>query len=114
MNKITLLFVVVLLACCKHTYANNQANNPPFQDTTSTSSTVVFTATEMACKTDSKMVEKALYRTKGVKKVTINGESITVTFNPQKVSSETLKTVIENTGTCEDPNARVHKVEIQK
>ena len=114
MNKITLLFVVVLLACCKQTYANNQTNKPQFQDTTSTSSTVVFTATEMACKTDSKMVEKALFRTKGVKKVTINGESITVTFNPQKVNSDTLKSVIENTGTCEDPNAKVHKVEILK
>lgn len=114
MNKLTFLFVVVLSAYCEHIYANKQPINTQFQDTTSTTSTVVFTATEMACKTDSKMVEKALFRTKGVKKVSILASNITVTFNPQKVSAETLKTVIENTGTCEDPNAKVHKVEILK
>lgn len=104
----------MLMAFCNNTYANNQKSNSKIQlqDTTSSQKTVVFSATEMSCKTDSKMVEKALFRTKGVKKVSIQDSNITVTFNPQKVNTETLKSVIENTGTCEDPNAKVHKVSI--
>ena len=116
MNKTILSIVVMLMAYYNHTYAETTITYTAtqFQDTTSTQSTAVFSATEMSCKTDSKLVEKALFRTKGVKKVLISGESITVTFNPQKVSTATLKSVIENTGTCEDPNAKVHKVEILK
>ncbi len=83
-----------------------------FQDSTKTATTT-FKASNMECSTDSKMVETALYRKKGVKKVKIDGESITVTFNPSKISVSDLKTVIENTGTCEDPNAKVHEVEIK-
>ncbi len=114
MNKTLLSIVVMLMAFYNNTYANTNISNTSnqFQDTASTQTTVVFSATEMACKTDSKMVEKALFRTKGVKKVSILDSNITVTFNPQKVSTATLKSVIENTGTCEDPNAKVHKVEI--
>lgn len=83
------------------------------QDSTISSDTVVFSATEMSCATDSKMVEKALYRKKGVKKVIIKDDIITVYFNPSKVKISDLQSAIENTGTCEDPNAKVHKVEIK-
>ncbi len=84
------------------------------KDTAKTKTSVVmFTATEMGCGTDSKMVETALYRKKGVKSVKIDGENITVTYYPAKVKPEELKAVIENTGTCEDPNAKVHKVKIK-
>lgn len=71
--------------------------------------TVTFIATEMGCATDSKMVETALYRKKGVKSVVISGDTITVVYNPAKLKPEDLQAVIENTGTCEDPDARVHK-----
>ena len=67
----------------------------------------------MGCRTDSKMVETALYRKAGVKLVKIDGDTIVITYNPSKVKPEDLKTVIENTGTCEDPNAKVHKVKFK-
>jgi copper chaperone CopZ len=91
---------------------NYQYSMLSFQDSTKTNTTT-FKASNMGCSTDSKMVETALYRKKGVKKVKIDGETISVTFNPAKISVSDLKTVIENTGTCEDPNAKVHEVEIQ-
>lgn len=75
--------------------------------------TVVFTTTGMGCATDRKMVETALYRKKGVKSVKIEGETITIVYYHSKVKPEELKSVIENTGTCEDPNAKVHKVTIK-
>lgn len=78
-----------------------------------TDSTVVFTVTEMGCKTDSKMVETALYRKAGIKKVKIEGSTVTVTYNPSKITQSEIISVIENTGTCEDPKAKVHKVSVK-
>ena len=81
--------------------------------TKSKTATITFTVTEMDCKTDSKMVETALYRKKGVKSVKTVEDVMTIVYYPEKVKPEELKSVIENTGTCEDPNARVHKVSIK-
>ena len=81
--------------------------------TKSKTATVTFTVTEMGCGTDRKMVETALYRKKGVKNVSITGDTIIITYLPEKVSYTELITVIENTGTCEDPNAKVHKVKFK-
>jgi copper chaperone CopZ len=72
--------------------------------------TVLFTVTEMGCSNDQKILETALYRKKGVKKVKIEGEAVTITYNPSKITVEALKLAIENTGTCEDPNDKIHKV----
>lgn len=79
----------------------------------STDTTITLTATEMGCKTDAKMVETALYRKSGVKKVLIDGDNITVTYNSKKISAAQIISVIENTGTCDDPNAKVHKVKFK-
>ncbi len=76
--------------------------------------TETFTVTEMGCATDSKMVEKALYRKKGVKKVQLGDGEITITYNITIVKREELIQTIENTGTCEDPNAKVHKVKLKQ
>lgn len=81
--------------------------------TTKKTQTVTFTATDMGCSTDSKMVETALYRKKGVKKVKITGETIVVEFDPSKITVAEIKTTIENTGSCEDPKAKIHKVKIK-
>lgn len=66
--------------------------------------------TEMSCKTDAKMVQTALYRKSGIKKVSIVDDIVSVLFNPLKISMIEIINTIENTGTCEDPNAKVHKV----
>jgi hypothetical protein len=76
-------------------------------------STIVLSVSEMGCKTDSKMVQTALYRRVGIKKVILSEGTVTVTFNPQKISVKEIFSIIENTGTCEDPNAKVHKVKIK-
>lgn len=91
----------------------NTAEAQSKDSTKSKTSTVTFTATDMGCGTDRKMVETALYRKKGVKSVAIEGESVTVVYYTAKVKPEELQAVIENTGTCEDPNAKVHKVKIK-
>jgi copper chaperone CopZ len=91
----------------------NTAEAQSKDSTKSKTSTVTFTATDMGCGTDRKMVETALYRKKGVKSVSIEGESVTVVYYTAKVKPEELQAVIENTGTCEDPNAKVHKVRIK-
>jgi copper chaperone CopZ len=104
-NQTTMTWVVILATC----FANT---SPLLSQTKKTvkSQTVTYTVTEMGCNTDQKILETALYRTKGVKKVTIQDEKVIVTFNPQKVSSDEIIKVIENTGTCEDPNDKIHKV----
>ncbi len=102
-----------LLAILSITIFANSAEAQTKKDTAKAiTSTVTFTVSDMGCKTDTKMVETALYRKKGVKSVKVEGELITVVYNPDKVKPEELKAVIENTGTCEDPNAKVHKVKI--
>ncbi|MDI1234587.1 MAG: heavy metal-associated domain-containing protein [bacterium] len=75
--------------------------------------TITYSVSDMDCKTDSKMVETALYRKKGVKSVKTVNENITIIYQPDKVKPDELKSIIENTGTCEDPNAKVHKVKIK-
>lgn len=90
------------------------ANAQTSKDSTkSKTATITFTVTEMDCKTDSKMVETALYRKKGVKSVKTTEDVMTIVYYPEKIKPEELKAVIENTGTCEDPDARVHKVSIK-
>ncbi len=93
----------------------NSANAQTKKDTTQKVSTITesFSVTDMGCSTDSKMVETALYRKKGVKKVKITNEIVAITYDPLKVKREELITVIENTGTCEDANAKVHKVKFK-
>jgi hypothetical protein len=54
-----------------------------------------------------------LYRRVGIKKVILSEGTVTVAFNPQKISVKEIVSIIENTGTCEDPNAKVHKVKIK-
>ena len=78
-----------------------------------TDSTIVLSVSAMGCKTDSKMVQTALYRRVGIKKVILSEGTVTVAFNPQKISVKEIVSIIENTGTCEDPNAKVHKVKIK-
>lgn len=75
--------------------------------------TETFTVTDMGCATDRKMVETALYKLKGVKKVVVGNGEVTVTYDSAKVKREDLVKTIENTGTCEDPNAKVHKVKLK-
>jgi copper chaperone CopZ len=55
-----------------------------------------------------------LYRQKGVKKVTIDADTIVVVFNPSKNNAEQLKSVIENTGSCENPDDKIHKAAIKQ
>lgn len=90
----------------------NQAKASNSNDTAVKTET--FTVTEMGCATDSKMVEKALYRKKGVKKVQLGDGEITIKYNSTLVKREDLIQAIENTGTCEDPNAKVHKVKLKQ
>jgi copper chaperone CopZ len=106
--KASSMLVILVL-----TVITNTVQAQTKDSTKSKTTTVTFTATDMGCGTDSKMVETALYRKKGVKSVKIDGETITVVYYTAKVKPEDLKTVIENTGTCEDPNAKVHKVKIK-
>lgn len=101
---VTLLFIIIAKTINAQ---ENKINSKIKLDTTT------LTVTAMECSTDSKMVEKALYRQKGVKKVTIKEDIIIIVFNSSKVTQTKLINVIENTGTCEDPNAKVHKVTIK-
>ncbi len=90
---------------------SSKLNTNHFANTTD--STIVLSVSEMGCKTDSKMVQTALYRRVGIKKVILSEGTVTVTFNPQKITVKEIFSIIENTGTCEDPNAKVHKVKIK-
>ena len=115
MKKITL---VVLLMTAINIYGKASdlsidAAKYNFTLNASADSVLVLNVTEMACKTDSKMVQTALYRKGGVKKVAIDGETVAVTYNPSKISRSQIIEIIENTGTCEDPNAKVHKVKVK-
>ncbi|HEY1046789.1 MAG TPA: hypothetical protein VGF79_10140 [Bacteroidia bacterium] len=106
------MILALLMALPIFTYSKNteKVYLAEFNVLANSDTTITLTATEMGCKTDAKMVEIALYRKSGVKKVVIDGDNITVTFNSKKITAAQIISVIENTGTCEDPNAKVHKV----
>lgn len=106
------MILAVIMAFPILTYSKNKeyVSEKEFNIQLNSDTTITLTATEMGCKTDAKMVETALYRKSGVKKVVIDGDNITVTFNNKKITAAQIISVIENTGTCEDPNAKVHKV----
>ncbi len=108
-----MLAAITLISAVSFGINTLKADSLPAVKSTGTDSTVVFTVTEMGCKTDSKMVETALYRKAGIKKVKIEGSTVTVTYNPSKITQSEIISVIENTGTCEDPKAKVHKVSIK-
>ncbi len=103
------LLVVLIIAA----YTTTAKGETPKDTTKSKTETVILTVTEMGCRTDSKMVETALYRKRGVKTVKTEGETVTIVYSPDKIKLEEIKAVIESTGTCEDPNAKVHKVKIK-
>ncbi len=103
-----LLVIMLFMIIAKSSYSNVSSSKPKIK-----LDTAVFTVTGMGCTTDNKMVETALYRKGGVKKVNIKDDVITIVFNPNKVKKDELIQAIENTGTCEDPNAKVHKVKIK-
>ncbi len=105
MKKI--IFLLLLAAINQNIFAQKEKKSK------TKDSTISFTVTEMGCKTDSKMVETSLYRLKGVKKVKINGEEVTVTFNPKKINSRAIIQAIENTGSCEKPEEKIHQVKIK-
>lgn len=103
-----------LLAILTIALLTNNAKAQATKDTAKAkTASITFTVTGMDCQTDSKMIETALYRKKGVKSVKTTDDNITVVYNPDKVKPEDLKTIIENTGSCEDPNVKVYKVKIK-
>jgi copper chaperone CopZ len=112
----TILAISLLVFFQENSFASakntsSKVNTNHFANTAD--STIVLSVSEMGCKTDSKMVQTALYRRVGIKKVILSEGTVTVTFNPQKISVKEIFSIIENTGTCEDPNAKVHKVKIK-
>lgn len=68
-----------------------------------------FDVTNMTCHKDAKIVERRLYRLKGVKKVRIDGDVVIVTYSNKKTDSKAIIAVIEGSGTCSDPNDQTHK-----
>jgi copper chaperone CopZ len=112
MNQLLKSCGMLLMLCLFVGLSNDsQAQSKDHKNNTDT---VSFTATSMDCPLDSKLVETALYRQKGVKKVKIDADTIVVVFNSNKNTADQLKTVIESTGSCEDPNDKIHKAEIKK
>jgi len=112
----TILAISLLVFFQENSFASakntsSKVNTNHFANTAD--STIVLSVSEMGCKTDSKMVQTALYRRVGIKKVILSEGTVTVTFNPQKISVKEIFSIIENMGTCEDPNAKVHKVKIK-
>lgn len=71
--------------------------------------TDTFSVTNMNCHKDANLVERSLYRLKGVKKVQVNGETIIVKYDNTKTTAKQITTAIEGTGTCEDANDKTHK-----
>ena len=108
LNSSKILAIMLFMLIAKTSNANTYKATPKTK-----LDTAIFTATAMGCTTDSKMVETALYRKGGVKNVKIKEDVITVVFNSTKITKDELIKVIENTGTCEDPNAKVHKVKVK-
>ena len=68
------------------------------------------------CKTDLGMIVSNVQKLEGVKscKVVKHGATSTleVAYHAREVNFKTIKSTIENTGTCEDPDARRYKVKL--
>ena len=67
-----------------------------------------------SCKTDLGMIVTNVKKLTGVKSCVIAKRGFTSTleieYHSDQVDFKTIKAAIENTGTCEDPNARQYKV----
>lgn len=89
-----------------------QANNTNYQvanDKEPKMVTDTFEVTNMNCHDDANIVERRLYRLKGVKKVRIVDGTVIVTYNNTKTNSKNIIATIEDSGTCTDPNDKTHK-----
>jgi copper chaperone CopZ len=111
--KFIIMASVCLVAISQTLIADNNTNNSTLSVAENTVITETFTVSDMGCATDRKMVETALFKLKGVKKVVVANGEVTVTYDSSKVKREDIVKTIENTGTCEDPNAKVHKVKLK-
>ena len=69
-----------------------------------------------SCKTDLGMIVTNVKKLEGVKACEVIKRGATSTLEVEyltrKVDFKAIKTAIENTGTCEDPNARKYKVKL--
>lgn len=109
MKKTKILFNSAILLLLFIIQNQNILAQTDVKKTTKTD-TLQVTVSEMGCHLDQGILESALYRSKGVKRVFIKDKDIVVIFNPKKTNTEAIISTIENTGTCEDPNDKIHKV----
>jgi copper chaperone CopZ len=103
--KILIISIVGFFVVPTHTITANSH----FSQKEPTTLTDSFEVTNMDCHNDANIVERRLYRLKGVKKVKIEGDIVIVTYSSKKTNAKAIKETIEDSGTCTDPNDKTHK-----
>lgn len=102
--------IIVLMATANSTYSQTTTSN---QGTDSLNTTTVKVK-GITCSMDLKMISANVEAVKGVSSCIAGKQGTTTTFeikyHPALVTEKEIFAVIENTGSCENPNERPYKI----
>jgi len=109
--------VGLLLIASSSIFATNtntyKIEDKAFANMAASTITDTFSVSNMGCHNDQNLIERALYRLSGVKKVTMLEGKIAVKYDTGKLTEKQIIAAIEGTGTCESPDDRVYKAKKQ-
>ncbi len=71
--------------------------------------TDTFEVKNLDCNIDKSIVQKSLYRQRGIKKVSPQINGFVITYKSNKINADTIIKIIESCGTCENPNDKRYK-----
>lgn len=110
-SNIFVLAIVLMIGSTTVTFAQSTEEKVQITDTTKTLTTKVKGIT---CSTDLKMISANVEKLKGVATCKAGKTGPTTTFeiayNPAVITEKDIKTAIEKTGSCENPDERPYKV----
>ena len=111
------IFVLLAFLCCSITFANAQSTTVVEKTAQQTELTkTVLKVKGATCKNDLGMIVANVQKTEGVQtcEVLKHGAVTTleVAYDAKATDEEKIMSAVQNTGTCEDPNARRYSVKL--
>jgi len=111
LSNIFVLAIIFMVGTTTVTFAQSTEKKVQITDTTKTLTTKVKGIT---CSTDQKMISANVEKLKGVStcKAVKTGPTTTfeIAYNPAVITGKEIKTAIEKTGSCENPDERPYKI----
>jgi len=103
------IILIIGLGFSIHAQAEKSQNQTYISSKKPVLVTDTFSVSNMSCHKDANLVERSLYRLRGVKKVSISGGNVVVKYDKTKLTAKQIVAAIEGTGSCESPDEKLHK-----